>query len=638
MLAPAGSPEPALDDLATLAARLADAPIALVAVAGVPHGWHVEGVLGDERDRDERAAALAVCAALEVHDAPLALTDTAHEPGLREVAAGLRAVAAVPVLGAAGERLGSLCVLDRVRRTFVPGALEDLARLARHVREHVELRLALRVAAEGRAQVQAFVEHMPGLMSLYDRDGHLVMANAAFAEALGRPLAEALGHHVDELLPHSRTPAVAERRRAMVQHGQTSTAEEVHRRSDGKMRTYAVTRFPVADGYGTVAVDVTDVRDAEHQLAGLHSRLADLQRTEALARLAGGVAHEVNTHLTVIAGSAELIAADAGQAGVRHDAEQIIASVGRTRDLTRRLESLSRRGHVQLDELDLRDLAAAAVADVPARVLSVFTTPPDPVLVHGDPDQLLRALREVVGNAVEALPVGGGNLSVEVSRGVRDGEGKDFGLIRVSDDGRGIPDVLLERAFDPFVTTKDAGPHLGLGLATAHAIVLAAGGALLLDSVEGVGTSATVVLPLACCAAPERPAALGPPGARRDRAASPVLVVDDEPAIVRLVERVLADQGYDVRTATTAEGALAVAEAVPGLRLVLTDVVLGDESGTELAGELARRRPGLEVAFMSGYVDGQGLEHEGRAAGQERFLAKPFEVRQLVALVDRLVL
>jgi signal transduction histidine kinase/ActR/RegA family two-component response regulator len=380
---------------------------------------------------------------------------------------------------------------------------------------------------------------------------------------------------------------------------------------------------------------------AETERKRVESELRRSQRLDALGRLAGGVAHDFNNLLTVITASTELLLLmdpseradehlltmrDAAQRGARLT-HQLLA-LGRknviaprivdVNTLIRDAEPLLRRTLRENIELRL-ELSASGCIEV-------------------DPNEFGQSLLNLVLNARDAIE-GAGVLTLSTELRMRDvdspaARAKPLLCVEVRDTGTGMPSETLEHIFDPFFTTKEAGKGTGLGLASVYSIVRQAGGTIDVESHNGVGTTFRLYFPLRASqptAQPSRPASTDDVG---PRGTETILLVEDD-HIVRLTsQRVLESYGYRVLSAPSPEEALVIAQHASQIDLVLTDVVMPGMSGVELAGQLARLRPGLPVHFMSGYAQ-SAVEQQGLADVAGRLLAKPFTAQALALHVRK---
>ena len=380
-------------------------------------------------------------------------------------------------------------------------------------------------------------------------------------------------------------------------------------------------------------------------------RMRAAQRLEAVGRLAGGMAHEVNNMMTVILGFSEFVmrAPDLPEAHAT-DLARIRAAATRAAEITRELLAFSRQQVLRTQVLHIDEFVAAALDRLcpllPADVRTERRLGAPGARVAVDPGQFEQVLVNLVFNARDAMP-GGGGLIVETTvrglasepalreLGLEPAPGP-FAVLCVRDTGVGMDEPTRNHVFEPFFTTKAQGKGTGLGLASVYGIVKQSGGYVWVDSAEGEGTVFTVALPLAE-PAPPGPEAAGRGGRSETDDLAPaggpsrgtVLVVEDEPGVRLLVIRSLAAAGYRTLEADDGTSALALVERTGGgIDLVLTDVVMPGMGGRELRDRLAAVRPLLPVLFMSAYPRDEVLQR-GLVGSGDRFLQKPFTPAQL---------
>jgi signal transduction histidine kinase/CheY-like chemotaxis protein len=384
--------------------------------------------------------------------------------------------------------------------------------------------------------------------------------------------------------------------------------------------------------------------ETEKQKAALEIQFRHSQKMEAVGRLAGGVAHDFNNLLTVILNSADFALKRLSEEDpARSDLVQAKDAASRAASLVHQLLAFSRRQVLKPEVLDLnRELGEIEpllrrLLGEDIDLLVVRSDRPEPVKV--DRSQIEQVIANLAVNARDAM-AGGGRLTMEVDRVDLDGEyvslHPDLAAgphvrLAVSDTGRGMDEATKARIFEPFFTTKGPGEGTGLGLSTVFGIVKQSGGEITVYSEPGKGTTFKVYLPVAAGVIPpaEPPADLPPPSP----GTGTVLVVEDEQALRRIVERMLVRGGYAVLPAASAEEAIRVSAEHEGpIHLVLTDVVLPGMGGRALVSRLEAERPGLRVIYMSGYTD-NAIVHQGVLDPGIEFIGKPFTADSLLARV-----
>jgi signal transduction histidine kinase/ActR/RegA family two-component response regulator len=415
-------------------------------------------------------------------------------------------------------------------------------------------------------------------------------------------------------------------------------------------------------GLATGLVRENDRRaDAERSLAAMnrelekrvHERTEDLRKTEeqlflsrrleSVGRLAGGIAHDFNNLLTVIIGTGRLLRDSLPEGSPeREDLDDLTMAGERAADLTRQLLAFSRKQVMKPEIMDV-NRAVERLRGILERVIGedvdlVFSLGADPHPVKFDPGQIEQVVINLAVNARDAMPKGGkltiqtGNVDLDEEY-AREHPGARAGphvMLAVTDTGRGMDVETRERIFEPFFTTKGMGRGTGLGLATVYGIVKQGGGNIWVYSEPGRGTTFKIYLPRT----DEVPlgveeATAGPEGPDRGT----ILVVEDSEGVRSLVVRVLRTAGFTVHEAEDAAGGAEMfhATGVP-FDLLLTDVVLPDRSGPEMARELEGDQPGLKVLYMSGYTD-DSIVHHGILDPGTEFIEKPMTPDNLLRKV-----
>jgi PAS domain S-box-containing protein len=360
------------------------------------------------------------------------------------------------------------------------------------------------------------------------------------------------------------------------------------------------------------------------------------QRMEAIGRLAGGIAHEVNNQMSVVLGFAQfLLRRTELPADVRGDVTEIQRAGERSAAITSQLLAFSRRQLLRPELLDLTEVVSRfervvkrSVGEPSDLVLRLGVALPR---VEADRGQVEQVLLNLALNAADAMP-DGGTLTITTKEVRLPGDlgalgagiavaGGPYVRLTVTDTGHGMDASVVRHVFEPFFTTKPLGKGTGLGLSTVYGIVKQSGGYVWVDSAPGAGTSVHVDFPVA--KAPAVSAGQPEPALRTTPARGLVMVVEDEPSVRAMVSRVLEEEGYEVVAAQDGQEALSALAGRNGVRLVVSDVAMPVMSGRELGDTLARTHPDLPVLYMSGFADDEiisrGLLEPGRP-----FIQKPF--------------
>ena len=531
---------------------------------------------------------------------------------------------------------------DKLKR-LVP-VIERELREAAGRRERRRAEAALREAEAG---YSTLVEQAPVGIYRSNPAGRFLSANRALACILGYDSpAELLG--LDMTRDVYADPA--ERQRLLDRDSYTEReydeVEATWKRKDGRRLTVQLSVRAVRDGSGDVEYYETFVRDVTEQRR-LEGQLLQAQKMEAVGRLAGGVAHDFNNLLTVILSYSDLLLEDLPpEIPDRADVAEIRKAAVAASSLTRQLLAFSRQQVLEPRVLDVNTVVASTeklLTRLLGEDVSLTTTLAAALgAVKVDPGQLEQIIMNLAVNARDAMPRGG-RLSIETANVEMDesyvhghplARPGHYVMLAVSDTGTGMDAATQARIFEPFFTTKEAGKGTGLGLATVYGIVRQSSGFIWVYSEPGHGTSFKIYLPRVD--EPVSPA--GAPAPQVVGGSETVLVVEDVAAVRAVTRQMLERQGYCVLEAANGATALSLArQHQSAIHLLVTDVVMPEVSGRELADQLVQLRPDMKVLFMSGYTDDAVVRHgilqEGIA-----YLQKPFTpdtlARKVRAVLD----
>ncbi|MGH9410336.1 MAG: ATP-binding protein [Vicinamibacterales bacterium] len=389
-------------------------------------------------------------------------------------------------------------------------------------------------------------------------------------------------------------------------------------------------------------------RQAQRDLRQSEAKLRQAQKMEAVGQLVAGVAHNFNNLLTVTMGYTDiLIERHRDNPLDRAELGHIQQATERGAALVRQLLAFARKHDRPRARIDL-NRAVDGLRDMLDRVtredvhLTIEPVRP-PVAISLDPGDLEQIILNLAMNARDAMPAGG-ELSIEVARATVEAsqippdfiaQPGEYARLRVRDNGVGMTPEVRSHLFEPFFTTKEVGEGTGLGLAFIHGVVNTAGGFVTVETAPGQGTSVAIFLPVATA---ESEAAVSAPTADRAEPAvwsGTILLVEDEHTVREMTGRMLRRAGYQVIAAEGPKEALALFEQRGrAIDLLVTDVVMPDMHGPELADRIASLKPDLRVLFVSGYAD--AMPPIGDVSGRA-FLAKPFPPVRLVAAVGELL-
>jgi len=385
-------------------------------------------------------------------------------------------------------------------------------------------------------------------------------------------------------------------------------------------------------------------RAEEDALRQSEEQLRQSQKMEAIGRLAGGISHDFNNLLTAIIGYSEFLLFRLDQEDpLRKYAEEIKKAGERASSLTRQLLAFSRKQVLQPEVLDL-NIIVADLDNMLRRLIGedielVTLLEPDLGAVKVDPGQMEQVIMNLAVNARDAMPYGG-KLIIETANvdldelyarqhsPIRPGH---YVMLAVSDNGCGMDKETLSHIFEPFFTTKEQGKGTGLGLSTVYGIVKQSEGFIWVYSEPGTGTTFKIYLPQVQGA--ERWPKTSPLTTRMQRGSETILLVEDEEVVRELVGKLLPVNGFTVLAARNGSEALAICQQHKGpIHLLLTDVVMPQMSGRQLAAHLSKLHPEMKVLYMSGYTDDAIIRHGVLEPGLA-FIQKPFTIDTMIQKV-----
>ncbi len=490
------------------------------------------------------------------------------------------------------------------------------------VRDLTERRQAEEALRRSEQRFAGIFHATPAAISLTRiSDGHFLDVNERWVEFTGFARADVLGKSAAELgLWHD--PAARERLYAEIHRTGSARDIEVRLNKRGGEPIVGLASAETTDLGGepcliTITVDISERKAFEEQLR--HSN-----KMEAVGRLAGGVAHDFNNLLTAIRGYSEVLKEQSPAGSITRDAaEHIHRSALRAASLTEQLLVFTRRRPTTMEVVRLDAIVQPVGVMLRRMIIGNITI--ELQLDCGEgcvrvaPAQLEQVIVNLAVNARDAMP-SGGRLVIATDR-VVDRQGKRRARLRVSDDGVGMDEQVRARMFEPFFTTKQVGRGTGLGLAIVYGVVEQSGGVISVETAPGRGTRFEILLPEAKPPAvlAEELKALRPAGG-----SEVVLLVDDELDVRDFVELVLTRAGYRLLVADNGARALELAQARRDVQLLVSDVVMPNMNGHELAARLRQLQPALKVLHISGYAS---------ADAAEPLLQKPFSAADLLRQV-----
>jgi two-component system cell cycle sensor histidine kinase/response regulator CckA len=458
------------------------------------------------------------------------------------------------------------------------------------------------------AELQAILDATMDVVVVFDSPRRFLLANDAACAFYGRPREELVGMRLDDFIGTERAERDWESFLEPERVAQGMVENVWDGEQDGSRLVLEVRATPefLPGRHLFVLRDITERRELEE-------RLRQSQKMEAIGQLAGGVAHDFNNLLTVISGYAHMARRHVGVGPGSPELAEIVHAADRAAELTRQLLAFARQQVLAPAPLDLNEIARGLVPMLGRLIgedvrIAMLAGPGLP-RVLADRAQVEQVIINLAINARDAMPEGG-TLSIETSAGVLD----EFVCLSVTDTGTGIEPAVRERIFEPFFTTKEVGVGTGLGLATVHGIVTQSGGHVRVSSEPGHGSTFSVHLPAVAGAVEAPGGAPAPVAAERLAGTETILLCEDDESVRRLAVLILAAEGYTVIScASPGEALAAVASREGAIDALITDIVMPEMSGVELA-----RRVGLPALFVSGYS-------EQRVEPSTPLLEKPFD-------------
>jgi len=474
-------------------------------------------------------------------------------------------------------------------------------------------------------------------------------ANLRAAELLGCPRSALVGQPLSRFIFFEDQDSYYRHRNLLFEKGESKPCEVRVGRPEGAWSWVRMDADLGKDQPGGETVcratltDITERRRAEEERERLNAQLAQARKMESVGRLAGGVAHEFNNMLSIIVGYAEtaLDSLDPGES-VHADISEIFKAGLRAAEITRQLLAFACKQPVVPKVMDLNRAVVDALKMI-RRIIEAdieinYIANPSIWRTRIDPSQIDQVVINLALNARDAIS-GIGKIFIRTGDVTADDAfcrehpeavPGEYVLLSVRDTGAGMSPEVLEHIFEPFFTTKEVGKGTGLGLATVHGIVAQNHGFINVTSEPGRGTEFRIYLPR-YIEAPEESAAKNEAG--RPPSNETVLVVEDEAAVLKLARTILTRQGYTVLAAESPAAAMAlVRDHGQDIDLVVTDVVMPEMNGQELADRLLALKPGMKRLFMSGYT-ADAIGQRGVIPPGVGFIQKPFSRKDLLVKV-----
>lgn len=493
--------------------------------------------------------------------------------------------------------------------------------------------------------LKSIIDNANGIIWLKDPEGKFLMVNRYTENRLGLVRNEITGKTVFDIFPEDTARQLEANDKKVLETGHAMTFEE-SARIDGNEVTFLSIRFPLFNqngaiyALGAICTDITEHRNLIDEKNRLHEQFLQSQKLEAVGRLAGGVAHDFNNMLAAITGFSELAMYKTGDdESLRKDLSEILKAAGRASELVQQLMTFARKQNVQPMTLDL-NLTISGMLKMLERLIGEdidLAWRPGKELwqIKMDPSQLDQIIANLAINARDAI-TGNGKIVIMTENTVIDSNfcsrhpeitPGEYVLLSVADNGCGMDRETINNIFEPFYTTKEFGHGTGLGLATVYGIVRQNSGAITVQSEEGAGTTFRIYFPgfMPECKEPQ----CGNRSEIMKGQGETILLVEDEKAILNVGKMMLENIGYRVITADSPAEAILLAQSSENrISLMITDVIMPEMNGRELADRVLEIMPDIKILFMSGYT-ANIIANRGVIDGELNFIQKPFSLSEL---------
>lgn len=567
--------------------------------------------------------------------------------------AGYASVALVPIRNKV-RIVGLLQLNDRRKGCFALETIEALERIAFHIGASLMRKQAEAEVRSGKAFLDCVINAMADPVFVKDEQRRFVLVNEAFCALIGCTKERLLGQDDDSMLPCGQVEIFKKVDAELFATGKKSkNIETISEISTGAVRNIITHKTRYVDPDGKMFLvglinDITEHLQSEREKESLTDQLRQSQKMEAVGRLAGGVAHDFNNLLMVILGNIEMCQEQVGKdSAIREQLDEAMNAARRSVDITKQLLAFARKQTVQPKVLDLNDTIGDMLRLLQRLIGEDIRLTWRPAAnlwnVKIDPTQINQILANLSVNARDAITNVGEiilethNVRIDADYCAQHAEATPgaYVMLLFSDDGCGMDAETLAKVFEPFFTTKKVGQGTGLGLATVYGIVKQNQGFVNLYSELGKGTTFRIYLP-STNAAVEEPLSANEKAEPQGHGET-VLLVEDSKSVRTMCEIYLKALGYDVLSAESTTKAQEMARHEgQHIHLVLTDIVMPEMDGRQLAQRICELQPKAKVLFMSGYpVD--VIARHGLLEPDIAFISKPFSRRQLAEKMDEVL-
>ena len=525
------------------------------------------------------------------------------------------------------------------------GRVQYLVIVGVDISQRRNMETSLRESEAERLRLATAIEQSAESVVITDVTGAIQYVNPAFEQTTGYRREEVLGRNPRMLRSGKHDAAFYRTLWRTLTQGRVWHGRFINRRKDGSLYDEDATISPVRNGRGEIIHYVALKRDITHEVS-LEKQLRQSLKMEAIGTLAGGIAHDLRNILALILGHGEIaLRSLVEEHPVRENIDHICKAGNRASDLVKRILTFSRRQDQERKPLRIAQVVNETIKLLRGMIpptVEIRQTLEDGGLVLADATQIQEVIVNLCTNAYQAMGPHGGVLKLDLQEvEVRQDQVADAGVLhegryarlRISDTGNGIPTADLPYIFDPFFTTKKPGEGTGLGLSMVHGAVLGNGGAILVDSQPGKGSTFDVYLPSLEEEEEMGAGELMPPACGTER----ILLVDDEEDLVFMESQLLEGLGYTVTAETSSTAALERFRENPdAFDLLILDNVMPKLTGVELSREALSIRPNIPILLMTGYSEGVTAD-QAKLMGIAEFLMKPFSTAVFSEAIRRVL-
>lgn len=550
---------------------------------------------------------------------------------------------------------GALVILDEHLNAFdsdESGLLEELAGDLSYGIKTIRLKAERAREVDERLMLATVMDQTSDGVITFDAVGTIQYVNPSFEELCGVPASEARGISIHKFECSKRNPVFYRAILSVFETKQVKAGHFINKKRDGTEYDIDARISPVFGDNGQVVRYVATIRDVSQQVR-LQRQLRQAQKMEALATLSGGIAHDFNNILAIILTNVEMTLEDLDNRSPLKKPLNLVHKAGlRGKTLVRQFLTISRQNEEPQQPINIGSVVDECLqllrSTLPTTIELRKQTDPELGMISADPTQMNQVFMNLCTNARDAMMSRGGVLDINVSKIVlcesemRNYPGLKAGKyikLLVSDTGDGMSREVMDRIFDPFYTTKNQGKGTGLGLSIAHGIIKNHSGNISVNSIKGVGTTFTILLPeieKRGLAKEEVKCEATVPGQGH------ILFVDDEEDYVAGMKRVLERSGYRVTAKTDGRQTLALIQNNPDrYDLLITDQTMPHMTGIKLAEQVLKIRPDIPIILCSGSspdTDGAVSPDNAEGVGISRVLMKPVDREEITQAVNRLMI